>query len=285
MFFDATATQDGWWSRPSRRCSSCCVPTEESARPEEAVAAAGRAALGHDLQLPGVRHLGQREVHPVQLRRHPDPGGLQRDAWRRCRASSSGKQNPTSGSHERPPGAPHGRRRHPGLGRVRASTATRPPGAPLAAFNGIDDPLRRADRAACCCCPPPRSSARRWPVPDEHHQHLPGRRSTASRCRPTSRRCWCQRTWTTASSCPDTVRAALPRPRPDRAGQGRRQGRLADQGQRPGRRRRPARAADLRRGHRAGGRVRHRRHVHGDPRLRPGAPASSAAGGPRATSR
>ena len=71
---------------------------------------------------------------------------------------------------------------------------------------------------------------------------------------------------------PDTFVLRFRDPEPDGAVQVGGQGRLADQGQRAGRRRGPARAADLRRGDRAGGRVRHRRHVHRDPRLRPDAP-------------
>ena len=92
-------------------------------RPEEAVAAAGGAALGLDLQLPGVRHLGQREVHPVHRRRHCRSGRCAAWPWRRCRASRSGRTRPraatTSAGCTAPwPATPWPRSRTP-------STATR----------------------------------------------------------------------------------------------------------------------------------------------------------------
>ena len=282
MFFDATATQDGSVVKAVETLLSCCVPTEESA---------GQKKPSPPLV---VLHWGSISSFPAFVTSVSAKFTLFSSDGTPIRAVCSvsmeempgeefRKQNPTSGSHEV-------RRVHRTVaGDSLASVAFAEYGDPtawraLAAFNEIDDPLRV-----------PTGTVLLLPTPEElapAHGRCP--MSITSTCLveidgkplPADIAPLLVSAYVDDSQqLPGHVRAALPRSQPDGAGEVRSQGRLAGQGQRPGRRRRPARAADLRRGDRAGGRVRHRRHVHGDPRLRPDAPASSAAGGPPATSR
>ncbi len=109
-------------------------------RSEEAKSSARRPALGCDHQLPGVRHLGQREVHAVHRRRPPDPGAVQRLA--RGDAQRGGQAEPDVRQRRRPPLAHPRRGRLARLGRLRASSATPRPGAHWPGSTAIDDPLR-----------------------------------------------------------------------------------------------------------------------------------------------
>ena len=142
-----------------RSCSRCCVPLEKPSKGEKADPAPGRVQLGQRHQLSGVRHPGAGEVHPVRLRRHPDPGGLHGEPGGDA-VTTDPKQNPTSGSLRRR------QRRTPwSTGDTLALVAYQEYGdpqlwRPLAAYNGIDDPMRIADGTRVLL-PTGRSSARR----------------------------------------------------------------------------------------------------------------------------
>ena len=185
---------------------SCCVPTEESAGKKKPITADGGAALGRDLQLPGVRHLGQRQVHPVQRRGHCRSGRW--SAWRMEEMPGEPfRQNPTSGSARRTPGAPDGGRRHPGLGRVRR---VRRPDAVAGA--GRVQRHRRPAAGPHRHHPAAARRRRSWRWPDEHLERLPGGDRRDSRCPPTSRPCSPRRTSTTASGCPTCSRCGSATP-------------------------------------------------------------------------
>ena len=140
MFFDATDTHG---RQRGRRASSSCSPA--ACRPT--TASARRRPLpplvvlhwGDGHQLPGLRHLGAGQVHAVHRRRHADPRHVHRLAGGDARRPA--KQNPTSGALACAP--VHTVVAGDTLASIAyASTATRRMWRPLAAFNGIDDPLR-----------------------------------------------------------------------------------------------------------------------------------------------
>ena len=127
--------------RGSREAVQLHRPDRGERRPEEAEPAAGRTPLGADRQLPGVRHLGQREVHPLHV-----PSGLpiralcsrrpRGDAQRAVAGRTRRREARTSGAHTcSSPGTPSRPWPTP-------STATRRAWRAVARFNGIDDPLR-----------------------------------------------------------------------------------------------------------------------------------------------
>ena len=140
MFFDATGKQDGSVVEAVEKLFSCTVPTEESAGQKKPSPPLVVLHWGADHQLPGVRHLGQREVHAVHRRRPADPGPVHASRIEEM-PSEPGRQNPTSGSDAV-------RRSHTVVeGDSLASVAYAEYGDPtawrdVARFNGIDDPLR-----------------------------------------------------------------------------------------------------------------------------------------------
>ena len=171
------------------------------------------------------------------------------------------RQNPTSGSDAVRRVHTHRRRRHAWPRSPTPSTATRRPGAPLAGFNGIDDPLRVRSRHPCCCCPSPEELGRdRCRITSTFLVEIDGTPLPAD-VAPLLVAAYVD----DSQQLPDTVRAAVPRPRRIGAGQVRGQGRVRGQDLASVAAAPAARAADHRRGHRARGRVRHRRHVHRDP--------------------
>ena len=102
--------------------------------------AAGGVHLGADHQLPGLRHPGQREVHPVLAGRHPDPGDLQ------CLAAGDAGGEAASRTPRRarwPCAAPTGWWSATSLASVAyAEYGDADAVAELATFNRIDDPMR-----------------------------------------------------------------------------------------------------------------------------------------------
>ena len=119
-------------SRRSRSCSRAASPptpaSDKKAAPPLVV-----FQLGDGDRLPGVRHLGQRQVHAVHLQRHPDPGDVQRLAGGDARRPAAGRTRPPG--RRRPPQPPRGRRRQP-----------RVPGVPRVRRRGEVAPARRGQR-------------------------------------------------------------------------------------------------------------------------------------------
>ncbi len=252
---------------------TCCVPTDESLGKKKA-SPRWSSSLGEDHQLPGVHHPGQakytlftadgtpiRATCSVSLEEMPgDPLG----------------QNPTSG-------ALAARALHTVVvGDSLASIAYGEYGdptlwRPLAAFNGIDDPMRLSrgrslfvpavdellagsTREAETACQPQISNAfvvaiDGTPLPDDvEHLLVAATSTTASTCRTCS-----------ILRFRDSDRMVL--------SQVRREDRFQADGLRDQQRIVQPGAADHGGGDRAGGGVRQHRDVHRDPRLRPGAPA------------
>ena len=126
--------------RSSRSCSTAaCRPSR--ARVRRSRRRRWWCCTGASIStFPGGDHLGQRQVHPVPVRRHPDPGRLQR--------VDGGDARIARRVRIPPPAATAIRRVHRTIvGDNLASIAYAEYGdpahwRPLAAFNGIDDPLR-----------------------------------------------------------------------------------------------------------------------------------------------
>ena len=176
----------------------CCVPTDES-RARRSDASAGGTAVGRCQELRRLRHVGAGQVHAVHRRGHADPGHVQRVAARRCPATRASRTR-------RPAALALTSVRTVVAGDSLASIAYREYGdptmwRPLAAFNGIDDPLRLR-LGASLLLPVVDDLAGRGVTWPRRRSATPSRsRSTGLRCRPTSSRCSCRRTSTTASTC------------------------------------------------------------------------------------
>ena len=186
-------------------------------RPEEAEPTAGRPALGRDRQLPGFRHLGQRQVHALHLRRPADPGAVQRRA--RGDAQRALAAEPHVRQRLGPPLAHHGRGRLAGLGRLRGVRRPRRVAGTSPGSTGSTTRCAARPAPACCCRPPRSCEPCRSPTRSSS-------RSTARRCRRTSRRCSPRRYVDDSQQLPRPVRAALPRPRAPGAPEVRSQGRV-----------------------------------------------------------
>ena len=192
---------------------SCCVPTEESAGQKKPSPPLVVLHWGSISSFPAFVTsvsakftLFRSDGTPIRAVCSVQHGG---DAGRGVPQAEPDLRQPRG-----PPGCTARRRRQPGLGGVREygdPTAWRA----LAAFNEIDDPLR-VPTGTVAAAAPPRNSPRRWPVPDEHHQHLPGRdrRQAAAR---RHRAAAGVRVRGRQPATPGHVPAALPRSQPDGA--------------------------------------------------------------------
>ena len=140
MFFDATAKHDGSVVEAVEKLLLLLRRHRQDARQRQADAAAGRLHLGR--RSPASRPSSPRSARSTRCSpRTALPIRATCTVSLQEMPGEKGKQNPTSGSLAVAPHAPDGRRRHPGLGRLREY------GDPtlwrhLASFNRIDDPLR-----------------------------------------------------------------------------------------------------------------------------------------------
>ena len=271
MFFDATGHHGRQRRDAVEKLFRCCVPTEDSLAKKKAVAPAGRAALGRGHQLPGVRHL---RAAP-STRSSPREGTPIRATCSVSMEEMPGepaKQNPTSGGLSLPPV------RTVVAGDSLASIAYAEYGdptlwRPLAAFNGIDDPLRLrlGSHAAAAHRRRPHGRGVTWPGADQQRVHdleIDGTALPAD-----VEPLLVSADVDDSLNLPDLFDPAVPRRRAHRARQDEPQDRreARDRGDQQGVD--VAGTTDHRRGHRAGGRVRRDRDVHRRPRLRPRAPA------------
>ena len=245
---------------------SCCVPTEKSAGTKKPAPPLVVLHWGTITQLPGLRHLGQRQVHAVLRRRHPDPRDLQRDAG--GDAGRAGKQNPTSG------GSPSAGCTAWSSGDSLASVALRRVRRPHAVATAGRVQRDRRPAAAPARQRAAAAHARGAGRADEPcHQLRSSSRSTARRCPPTSKPLLLSRYVDDSLRLPDLfVLRFRDSERIVLAKSGVKIGSKAKISV-PATGSQTARAADRGRGHRARGGVRQHRHLHGHPRIRPGAPA------------
>ena len=274
MFFDATDNRTAAWSSPSSSCSAAAC------RPRRPQQEEGGAALV-------VLQLGRRSpASPRSSRRCRRSTRCSRSDGTPIRATCSvileempgepGGQNPTSGCAGRARVAHRGRRATRWPRSRTASTATRRCGGRSPRPTTSTTRMRVRARQRRCSLPAADELGRAVA-----ERMVASRSATGSSSRSTAHpladdvEALLVVGYVDDSQQPaGHVRAALPRPEPAGAVQGRREDRLEgqDRASRPPTATQPG-AADHRRGHRAGGRVRRHRHVHRDPRLRQGAPA------------
>ena len=152
MFFDATGAKDGTVVEAVEKLFGCCVPTEESAGQKKPTPPLVVLQWGSDHELPGVRHLGQRQVHAVPLRRHADPGHLQRVAGGDARRAAQAE--PDLGQRQHPPGRTARSSATPSPRSRTRSTAT--------PRTGARSPRSTASTTRCGCPPGGRSCCPPW---------------------------------------------------------------------------------------------------------------------------
>ena len=141
MFFDATGSQDGSVVEAVEKLFACCVPTDEERRQKKPTPPLVVLHWGSLSSFPAFITSVSAKYTLFTADGIADPGACAACRWRRCPASPAAAE-PDLRQRSRPP-------RCTGLSPATPSPRSRiaeygdpAQWRPLAAYNGIDDPLR-----------------------------------------------------------------------------------------------------------------------------------------------